>query len=205
MICKQCNLEKQIQNKTRTLCADCVYKNNHDGKSKQEVYSSKASLKPIKSYVFKRSTPIKQQTKKEGSIKKELSIVKNKIRQDALQNDEYYCKGCGVTGALDCSHILSVGQFKELELDEENINLFCRTCHMNWEANDIEKMGKLLTFRKDLEYIKKHSRERYSKIVHKMQDFTSTTVTGEILLKIFQNILKINEKKVAKKVIPSYL
>jgi 5-methylcytosine-specific restriction endonuclease McrA len=92
---------------------------------------------------------------KEKKRKQELSKLKQEIRQEAWDREEYYCQGCGISGVkLDCSHILSVARRKDLELDKSNINLFCRDCHNHWESNNEERQKKLLTYDKDMAYIK---------------------------------------------------
>jgi len=96
---------------------------------------------------------MRKQTPKQKIRQKLLSILKNEIRQDAWDNGEYCCQGCGLGGVpLDCSHILSVAQRKDLELDRDNINLFCRDCHNKWESGEEEKQMELLTYKKDIEY-----------------------------------------------------
>jgi hypothetical protein len=43
------------------------------------------------------TTRIKAQTTEEAVIKKQLSALKQEIRLEAVQNNEYYCCGCGKT------------------------------------------------------------------------------------------------------------
>ena len=91
---------------------------------------------------------------KEKKRKDLLAKVKSAIRLQAHDDNKYYCWGCGKGGVgLDCSHILSVAQRKDLECDPENINLFCRECHIKWESGEEEKRKELLTYDKDMEYI----------------------------------------------------
>lgn len=108
-------------------------------------------------------------SKKDTAIKRELIEVKKGIDQKAMDEDMYYCWGCGngSTG-LDHSHILGVGQRKDLELDPENMNLFDRTCHDAWESGDIMRMLDLNTFEKDLEYIEVNDDKRYWDIIEKI-------------------------------------
>jgi hypothetical protein len=56
-----------------------------------------------------------------------------------------------------------------LQLDKENINLFCRTCHDVWGDGDISKMLKLNSFKKDVEYILMNDNERFEKIMTKLR------------------------------------
>jgi len=44
-ICDGCGEEKYIQNKTKNLCSDCVYKRSHSGKSQIEVQYEKNKQK----------------------------------------------------------------------------------------------------------------------------------------------------------------
>jgi hypothetical protein len=197
MTCSGCNKSKPIQNKKYNLCGDCVFEKNNGGKSKQEVYATRAALKPQKTYVFKKSKPIKKQTEKEKHVKDHLSQLKKNIRQEAIDSDMYYCWGTGNSSTqLDCSHILSVGQFKHLELDKDNINLFSRQAHLNWESGNIVKMSTLLTFEKDLFYIKSHSIETFNKIIFKIKSEIQRDPTSSVAKKLV-NILKIFGKFVA--------
>ena len=105
-------------------------------------------------------------------IKLKLSTLKTEIEIEAQQDNHYYCWGCGLgTNGLDKSHILSVKQRKDLELEKANINLLCRKCHMNWESNDIEKMIVLHCFEKDLLYISKKDPRRYNQTVLMINDW----------------------------------
>jgi hypothetical protein len=189
MPCSGCNKDYPIQNKKYNLCSDCVFAKNHEGKTRAEVYGAKIAQKPRKIYEFKRSAPI-QQTKREKRVKTKLSALKTGIELDAVQSEEYYCKGCGISYlGLDKSHILSVGQFKGLELDAENIDLLCRDCHNAWESGDIQRQGELLCFERYLLYTQKHSDEYFSKLIHKMHKYLYWNPQGS-LADSFRNILK---------------
>jgi 5-methylcytosine-specific restriction endonuclease McrA len=105
------------------------------------------------------------------STHRKLLAVKKAIRLEAIANDTYFCKGCGRGDvALDCSHIIAVSQRLDLQLDKDNINLLCRSCHDIWGNGDIVKMLKLNSFKKDVEYILKHDNERFEKIMTKLQE-----------------------------------
>lgn len=190
MSCNKCNKEFPIVNKKYNMCDSCNYI-RLNGKSKQETYADRASSKGPKIYVFKRSVkPMRQQTTKEAGVKNKLAALKRDIELEAVQSDTYYCWGCGCSQmGLDKSHVLSVGQFKHLELDRDNINLFCRTCHMDWESSDIVRMGKLLTFEKDTLYVQANSEEYFNKIVYKMREYNKwnddklTTLFNRIIAK----------------------
>lgn len=191
-ICSKCEKQKFIVNKKYNLCDDCNYY-RLNGKTKQEVYQERASQKPKKTYQIKKSplknnSKVKIQTQKEKQVKNKLSQLKNQIREKAILENKYFCWGCGKGGVqLDCSHILSVGQRKDLELQEENINLFCRDCHSAWESNNVVKMSSLLTFKKDLDYIKEKDERRYNKLFSQIEDVLSEGVEDTILLEYYQN------------------
>ena len=191
MNCKQCNKNKVIVNKKYHLCDDCNYY-RLNGKTKQQAYQERSLSKPKKTYKLsisplKNKVKVKQQTQKEKLVKTQLSQLKNNIREKAISNDMYFCWGCGRGGdQLDCSHILSVRQRKDLELEEVNINLFCRECHQNWESNDVVKMSSLLTFEKDLDYIKQKDKTRYNKIFSDIEQVLSEGVQNDRLLDYYQ-------------------
>jgi 5-methylcytosine-specific restriction endonuclease McrA len=117
------------------------------------------------------TTRIKAQTTEEALIKKQLSALKQEIRLEAVQNNEYYCCGCGKTGVLDCSHILSVGQFKHLELVKENIQLLCRECHHQWENKNIQQVIKLHCFVDNMYILAKYDKASYNKLITKIEDY----------------------------------
>jgi hypothetical protein len=115
---------------------------------------------------------IKAQTTEEALIKKQLSALKQEIRLEAVQNNEYYCCGCGNTGVLDCSHILSVGQFKHLELVKENIQLMCRNkCHVIWENKNPAQVIKLNCFLDNMVILAKYDMVSYNKLITKIEDY----------------------------------
>jgi hypothetical protein len=158
------------------LCNDCNYERLHNGASRAQIYKDKIKEREeIKTprLIRTKYKPLKQQTTNEVEIKKKLHELKNSIEQKAIDNGVHYCWGCGKGGvSLDKSHILSVKQRKDLELDENNINLFCRDCHMIWESGSIEKMIVLNTFENDLLYIQKHDKKRYNKILLMIEEYS---------------------------------
>lgn len=102
-----------------------------------------------------------KQQKKENSIKNELSSIK----KEAKINHGTKCEGClKHFENLDYSHILSVGQRKDLEIDRDNKNLLCRLCHIKWESRDSDKMISLDCFYDNMKYIRKHDTKAFWKI-----------------------------------------
>lgn len=162
-LCNKCN-HKRLHGETlieTNIRKNQVYNTNSLKKQQQTI------RKPAKIYY------IPQTTNKKAKINKKLSKVKSEIELEALQDGTYYCKGCGSGIDCDKSHILSIKQHPELELDKENIDLLCRDCHMMWESGDIEKMVRLLCFERYLEYIKKHDNFKYNQILEKLQKWQS--------------------------------
>lgn len=120
----------------------------------------------------KTRTPIKQQTSREAGIKSKLSVLKMEIELEAVQNNEYFCCGCGKSHpGLDKSHILSVGQFKYLELVKENIQLMDRDCHIIWESGAIDEQMNLHCFVDNVCFIYLHEREQYQKFITRMETY----------------------------------
>lgn len=127
------------------------------------------SKAPVTKKVVKR---VKPQTTEEAIIKAALSKLKKEIELEAVQNNEYYCAGCGKSYVgLDKSHILAVGYIKDLELCKENIQLMCRLCHAIWESMDIALMVKLNCFDSNLAFIKEHDTLMYNKLQRKSDEY----------------------------------
>lgn len=180
-ICSNCNKHRAIVNRGKTLCDNCNYQRLHSGKTKEDIAKEKIKIKESKmreislkshdsinhsSFQNKR-VKIKAITAKQSNLNKQLSQIKNEIALEAIQNDEYFCKGCGSSSEIDKSHILSIGQRKDLELVKENIQLLCRRCHIKWESGNYEKMSSLWCFDDNMEYIASIDLEKYHKIVNK--------------------------------------
>ena len=76
--CKDCGESHYIQNKKKHLCSECVFKLNHDGKTKEQVYSERSKQKNTKSALIDNDWS-------------EMStlFMKNKQAQDAItETDE---------------------------------------------------------------------------------------------------------------------
>lgn len=200
MSCSKCKKELFIVNKKYNLCDECNHFRLHKETKfetfrKQNEKYQKKSLEKQKNKPFssKISKPISNISKKETVQKQNLSLVKNRIEERAKEEEKYYCWGCGrVEQHLDKSHILSVKQRKDLELEEENMNLFCRSCHEKWESWDIVQMLDLLTFEKDLLYIQQNDERIFQRIKFKFLEFLEEILEEEYYLTdtMKSNILK---------------
>ena len=142
-VCKQCGRETFIQNKTKCLCSECVYKNNHGGKSRFEVAKEKQMSKPIKfpkpkpvtkKYVYKRKTT--------GEKKMFLKIWGERF---------HVCSNCGkLLGDVPKSYMFSHREAKgangKNRLNPDNIDLLCFDCHFARDMQSREVFDK----RKDI-------------------------------------------------------
>lgn len=138
------------------------------------------------------TTRIKAQTTEEAVIKKQLSTLKKEIELEAIQENRYFCCGCGTSyPGLDKSHILSVGQFKKYELLKPNIQLMCRNCHVLWESGEIQEKIRLHCFVENMLFIVKYEPVVYNKLITKIEEYQVFLVdqnekqfVKEILLKL---------------------
>lgn len=117
-ICKQCGRKTFIQSKIKHLCADCVYKNNHGGKSRQQVAQEKAKAKTLK--------PIKTKPKKATGERQMFLQIWN--------TRPHHCVNCGKylgeePRAGYFSHREAKGVNNSNRLNPDNIDLLCFDCH----------------------------------------------------------------------------
>ena len=198
MPCNQCTKDLPIVNVKYGLCHSCnsVRLTGKTPAQRQAESVTKYRQKAANTATTKTSgthTPIKQQTAKESAVKKQLSELKKEIRLEAIQNNEYYCCGCGQTGLLDCSHILPVGMFKHLELVKKNIQLLCRDCHRVWESSEIDQKMRLYCFVENMLFIKEHDLTTYNKNITKIESYLPFIEYRSELLFV-RNILENLEK-----------
>lgn len=200
--CTDCGRLTIIQNKKYWLCGDCVFKKNHNGKTKEEVYSERATqrgrviAKPDLSDKIKKASQIKSVSSdkkyrcsdgtlvSQVEIKWRLSITTDKIKESRLP----ICQGLGKGGVpLSFSHTISQARCKELgktELiwDEDNIELEefqaptsnPTAAHNIWEVGSIEKKISLLNFERKLKYICIHDPQEYNKLVMEIEQLDKT-------------------------------
>lgn len=85
ILCKSCR-STQIQNKKKQLCSECVFKLNHEGKSRQEVYSERSKSKVIGFKSKKEYSDFcKKQDKYNDKLNK-ISNIKNLKNLEDLEN-----------------------------------------------------------------------------------------------------------------------
>lgn len=201
MACSHCNKDLPIVNVKYNLCDNCnsirltgKSKSERQAESVRKYQSTRqaknfqrgndpdyngrkfSSSKSISSKIFYK---IPQQAKKETKVKSALSTLKKDIEMEAVQNNEYYCKGCGTSHVgLDKSHILSVGQYKSLELEKENIQLLCRTCHITWESGGIASQMALHCFVGNMIFMFCHDRDKFNRFLTRIEDYMTFLITG---------------------------
>lgn len=118
--CKQCRKDNKIIANKRGICVDCVYRNNHEGKSPLEVRKEKhRTKKPIS---------------RKPTGERELFI-------EIWKERPHYCNNCcrwlgNEPKAHFFSHIKSKGAYPELRLVKKNIELLCIDCHYIWDFGD---------------------------------------------------------------------
>jgi hypothetical protein len=121
-ICRGCQKETLIQNKTKYLCAKCVYSLNHEGRTRQEVSFEKQRNKSNKKVY---------QYKPKATGERVLFL-------EIWSEREHICKNCKtLLGSVPCnwmfSHKIAKGVDKSLRLDKGNIDLLCYDCHFAHE------------------------------------------------------------------------
>jgi hypothetical protein len=172
-ICRQCDHLKPIQNKTKWICGDCVFENNHGGKTRQEVYKERHDKRAAKKRdplpdVF----PVNKDLLIAG-LKKVFSI-KQVSNKRAQRLREAICSGCGRGNIpLSHSHILSERIRPDLYSNVDNIQLHCfgnyKSCHETWERGIIEEVVEMDDFAQNLSFIKEVDQEKYNAIVAKAE------------------------------------
>ena len=111
-VCKGCGRTTYIQNRTKWLCPECVYKRNHGGKSRVEVALEKRRKK----------TNVRKAT---GEKEMFLKIWSERPHQ---------CVNCGkYLGEVPKSFMFSQREAKSVNeqerLNPSNIDLLCFDCH----------------------------------------------------------------------------
>jgi len=131
-ICKQCGKETFIQNKTKCLCGDCVYRNNHGGKSRIQVALEKKAQKPL---IF-----AKKMSRCKVTGERDLFINIWEIRP-------HYCTNCGKWLGNEprtymFSHRIAKGVNGKERLNPDNIDLLCFDCHFARDMQGEEMFNK---------------------------------------------------------------
>jgi len=133
-VCKKCNLKKPIAN-SRGICVDCVYKKNHNGKSREQIS--------------------KGRSKKKDNSKTTDMILKDEVFYElCFLEKRQVCEECGkklpnifkdennkVVARHRYSHILPKSTHPKLRHNIDNINILCFDCHYKWEFGNRKSMN----------------------------------------------------------------
>jgi len=130
--CVKCGKIRPIQNK-KGICTECIYKQNHNGKTPIQVQIEKQKLKQIK-----KKTPIRYKQKETGL--KEFFEQIWKERPHYCENENCRKFLGQFPKPINFSHRKSKGSHPELKLDKNNIDLLCPECHYIWEFGDRTKI-----------------------------------------------------------------
>jgi hypothetical protein len=180
-LCNNCNSirltgktkqERQFEQQQR-------YKTNYLERNRGRIKEHRDIEDPVVFKPKQKSTRIKAQTTEEALIKKQLSELKKEIELEAVQDNEYYCRGCGNSHpGLDKSHILSVGRFKALELVKANMQLMCRKCHEIWESGTIEQQMRLHCFIENNVFIYHYDHTTFNKFLTRIEEYRAWLIPG---------------------------
>lgn len=153
--CQECHYKKSLN--SRNLCSDCVYKENHEGKSKFEVQKDRLKDKgnlPNKVIYTLSKSPFKGARIAKNSINKDIILKDEEVYEKVFFSKSNFCEECGKElpnvfrdneGKIICrfqySHILGKGAFPEFRHSVWNFNRLCFECHQIWDFGDKESMS----------------------------------------------------------------
>lgn len=160
--CVECGFYTSLNSKG--LCSECVFKKNHQGKSRIEVYQerSKVNIKPKK-----KTVSIGRKTTRYERDQRNLEILRKDIEtyEKVFNLKKPFCEECGkklctifryddfIVDRFRFSHILSKGAYPEHRHNLLNFNLLCFDCHQKWDHGDKESMKIFETNKKIIEQI----------------------------------------------------
>lgn len=166
--------------KKRCKVGDCmqfVYAKGFCSKHYHHDLKMKKLLLPKK----EKKKVVTNQALQEKKIKSNLSRLKREAKIKYVEESNGVCEGCRkIRGVLQYSHIISVGQRKDLELHPQNHNMLCQKCHEDWESYDPEKLSKLSVFYSNMRFIREHDTEKFWKIYYKFNDSMMFDVCKQI-------------------------
>ncbi len=74
--------------------------------------------------------------KDQALINKRLYISRLKTWASRAKSKTPFCEECGVTQELHAHHIMPKSIYPELALDENNVKVLCKECHMKFHKNN---------------------------------------------------------------------
>lgn len=127
-ICSGCEKERYIQNKTKNLCSECIYKRSHEGKTQMEVQYEKS--------IIKLSQKESNLLSKKKFFKKVKVTGEREMFFEIWEERPHYCTNPDCRMFLGhepkvqfFSHIKPKSVYPELRLEKTNIRLLCFDCH----------------------------------------------------------------------------
>jgi hypothetical protein len=177
-ICIGCEKKRNVNFKG--LCSDCVFRRNHEGKSRFEVYQNRAKLKVLNednsrtNKLYNSRKKVKKTTVKND--KNNLLQLDEEVYFKVFSSRPSFCEECGkglpdqfrdddgkVIARWQYSHILSKGAYKELRHNESNFQRLCFQCHQIYEFGDRTKMKTYNETQKIIELLYEESRRLRTK------------------------------------------
>jgi len=140
--CKKCQKSHYIQNKVKHLCSECIYMENHMGKTRFEIAIEKQKNKPIKKYYIGKSI------KRDGVLGRDrkayeywFNTLPNKCLEcEEMLPNEFLDENGNILLISQYSHILGKGAYPEFRHHKLNCNRLCFNCHQTWDFGDKENM-----------------------------------------------------------------
>jgi hypothetical protein len=142
------------------ICPSCSsFQSGNSCKLCNEIFKPKKEPKLLQ----RSKTPIKKVSKSQGII----NTAKAKQMKGFKEEREGWCSGCGTPSLLTNSHLVPVGQNKNLELNKLNQVWHCvDKCHYTFEHLRQERK-KMLDYASNMEKIKELDLVYYNLIVGK--------------------------------------
>lgn len=145
-VCSGCRREEYIQNKTKILCPECVYKRSHEGKTRQEVQYEKQRSKSISKRSLQRSEDNLESRWQSSKISQRCRVTGEKEMFLEIWGERpHYCTNPKCRKFLGnepkvhyFSHIKPKSVYPELRLEKTNIRLLCFQCHYDADHRGIK-------------------------------------------------------------------
>jgi hypothetical protein len=150
-ICSGCEKEKYIQNKTKNLCSDCIYKRSHQGKTQIEVQYEKNREKSEQRNSI--SGTNQRDRNKVGNYNSKSSIRRKGLKTtgeremflEIWEERPHFCTNPKCRTFLGnepktvfFSHIKPKSVYSELRLVKSNVRLLCFSCHFDADHRGIK-------------------------------------------------------------------
>jgi hypothetical protein len=148
--CKDCKKSFFIQNKNKHLCSDCVFKRNHEGKSKADVYRERCSNN------FEKA--LERKKRDERWYKYLHDILPNKCNECGKPLNKKFRENGKILNKWQYSHIYSKGAYPKYRWHKANGERLCFSCHQRWDFGDRENM-KIFQKNKDLIVVLRNNSE----------------------------------------------